>query len=233
MDEKRKDGANMKLSVIMMVQNEEKTIDLALKSVESYADEIFVFDTGSSDETTKILKQHGVNLFIDSIPKIKFGDKSWKHTAVRQFLLSRCHGDWILHLDGDEVYPKETMEEFIKKSKDKTPAYRVEWVNFIAPFKKIVTSRSPLRFWKKELNLIYDKPFPYESFNYQNFPFHSNFVGKMIEKLENPLFHFSCLKKDYWRKKANGEFYLLGGTKTEEYKNEMIDRYAKELEWSQ
>ncbi len=224
----------MKLSVIMMAQNEEKFIDLALKSVECYASEIFVFDTGSSDGTVPILKQHGVTLFTDFIPKIKFGDKSWKHTAVRQFLLSRCSGDWILQLDGDEVYPKETMEEFINRS-EKEVSFQVPWVNFIAPFKQIISRRklSPMRFWKRELGLEYDSQFPYESLNYKKHPFHRRYVGNMIGKLENPLFHFSCLKKNYWRKKGKDEFYLFGGDKTEEYKNEMINRYAKELGWSQ
>ncbi len=224
----------MKLSVIMMVQNEEQTIDLALKSVKPYASEIFVFDTGSSDSTIPILKQHNVILFTDFLPKIKFeGDKSWKHTAIRQFLLSRCKGDWILQLDGDEVYPKETMEEFMKRAQNEQ-AFRVEWINFIAPFKKVITPKklAPMRFWKRELGLVYDRQFPYESLNYKKRPFHSKYVGKMIKQLENPLFHFSCLKKDYWRKKGK-EFYLIGGDKTEDYKNDMINRYAKELGWSQ
>jgi len=217
-----------------MVQNEEKTIDLALRSVEPYADEIFAFETGSFDKTKSIIEQHDVTLFTDNIPPISIMNKNWKYTAIRQFLLSRCKGDWILQLDGDEVYPKETMEEFVKRAKDEV-AFQVPWVNFISPFKQIISKRklSPMRFWKRELGLVYDKQFPYESLNYKNHPFHRRYVGNMIAKLENPLFHFSCFKKYYWRRKGKDNYFLLGGDKTEDYKNEMINRYAKELGWSQ
>jgi len=54
----------IKLSVAMMMRDEEKHIAKVLESVKDIADEIIIVDTGSTDKSIKIAKSFG--------PKIKF-----------------------------------------------------------------------------------------------------------------------------------------------------------------
>jgi glycosyltransferase involved in cell wall biosynthesis len=84
----------MKLSVAMIVKNEEVLIERALSSVVD-ADELVVVDTGSTDSTVALAKQ-----FTDAV----YTDYAWKDdfAAARNISISRCSGDWILILDADE-----------------------------------------------------------------------------------------------------------------------------------
>ncbi|MCL2102597.1 MAG: glycosyltransferase [Syntrophorhabdaceae bacterium] len=86
----------MKISVSMMVQNEERNIERALASCE-FADEIVVVDGGSTDRTMEILSKH---------PRVVAATVPWKgnYADQRNESLSRCSGDWIIRLDADEAF---------------------------------------------------------------------------------------------------------------------------------
>ncbi|MEK6840246.1 MAG: glycosyltransferase [Nanoarchaeota archaeon] len=89
----------MKLSVCMIVKNEEHCLARALDSIKDLADEIVVVDTGSTDRTQEIAKEYTSHVY--SYP--------WNDdfSAARNFSLSKATGDWILVLDADEVIAKE------------------------------------------------------------------------------------------------------------------------------
>lgn len=99
---------NKSITVHTMVKNEEQWIWYALKSVLDYADQILVFDTGSTDKTVKIIKS------IKST-KIIFEQKGEADAVrlriLRQEQLERTKTDWFLIVDGDEVWPLETLAE--------------------------------------------------------------------------------------------------------------------------
>ncbi|MCF8034772.1 MAG: glycosyltransferase family 2 protein [Desulfarculaceae bacterium] len=84
----------LKLSVAIIVQNEEKNLPRWIKSVAPVADEIVAVDSGSSDRTVELLEQAGAKVF----------HRAWTGYAdQRNFLAEKCGGDWILMLDADEV----------------------------------------------------------------------------------------------------------------------------------
>lgn len=84
----------MKLSVSMIVKNEESCLATCLRSVVG-ADELVVVDTGSTDRTREIAAEFGAKLF----------DFPWidDFAAARNFSLSKCTGDFVLILDADEA----------------------------------------------------------------------------------------------------------------------------------
>ncbi|MCB2227286.1 MAG: glycosyltransferase family 2 protein [Desulfarculaceae bacterium] len=84
----------LKLSVAIIVQNEEKNLPRWLGAVAAVADEIVAVDSGSSDRTVELLEKAGAKVY----------HRAWTGYAdQRNFLAEKCSGDWILMLDADEV----------------------------------------------------------------------------------------------------------------------------------
>lgn len=102
------------LSVVLSVRNEEKKLARTLSSI-TWANEIIVVDSDSTDNTVKVAR--------------KFTDKIFSRpnnpmlNVNKNFGFNQATGDWILSLDGDEeVTPLLTREiqETIKDKKQKT-----------------------------------------------------------------------------------------------------------------
>lgn len=110
---------NDRISVSMIVKNEEKMIERCLESVKS-ADEIVIIDTGSTDKTIEIAKKY--------TDKVYFGDEYlWQKDFAfhRNQSLDKCTGDWVLIIDADEILEDngiERLREFISKT-DKSAIY--------------------------------------------------------------------------------------------------------------
>jgi glycosyltransferase involved in cell wall biosynthesis len=84
----------MKLSVAMMVKNEEKHLERCLKSVLEFFPEIIILDTGSSDRTVEIAQKYTRHVY----------HQSWQDNFAlhRNKSFSYATGDWILQIDADE-----------------------------------------------------------------------------------------------------------------------------------
>jgi glycosyltransferase involved in cell wall biosynthesis len=98
-----------RIVVNCLVKNEERWIWYALQSVINYVDQILVWDTGSTDSTADIINSI-------SEPKISFKQvgsvNKDKFTRVRQQMLRLSQeADWIMLLDGDEIWPDEAIKE--------------------------------------------------------------------------------------------------------------------------
>ena len=87
-----------RLSVCLIARNEEKFLGACLESVRGLADEIIVVDTGSTDRTVDIAKEHGAR--VDHF--------TWcdDFSAARNAALAHATGDWVLILDADETVPE-------------------------------------------------------------------------------------------------------------------------------
>jgi len=83
-----------KISLCMIVKDEEEMLDGALASVRDTVDEIIVVDTGSTDGTVDIARAHGARVY----------HHAWDNdfAKARNQSLSYATGDWILILDADE-----------------------------------------------------------------------------------------------------------------------------------
>ncbi|MEK9201171.1 MAG: glycosyltransferase, partial [Patescibacteria group bacterium] len=100
----------MKIVVHTLVRNEQNWIWYALNSIIDYVDEIMVWDNNSTDDTVKIIKSI-------SSSKIKFHqagdlDKD-SFTKARQKMLEETSSDWIMMLDGDEIWPQAAISEAV------------------------------------------------------------------------------------------------------------------------
>jgi len=91
-----------RLSLCMIVKNEEAFLDDCLKSVRGLVDELVVLDTGSTDRTTEIARSHGASVY--------FLPWSDNFSEARNKSLEYASGEWILHLDADERLDERSRE---------------------------------------------------------------------------------------------------------------------------
>ena len=82
-----------RLSLCMIVKNEEETLPRCLKSVCSLVDEIIIVDTGSTDLTLSVAKDFCAQIF-----SFAWDDN---FSSARNYSLDQASGDWILVLDAD------------------------------------------------------------------------------------------------------------------------------------
>lgn len=87
----------MRLSLSMIVRDEQRTVGRVLAQAAEFCDELVVVDTGSTDETTAIARAAGARVL----------DFEWVDDfgAARQCSLEACTGDWVIWLDADDVVP--------------------------------------------------------------------------------------------------------------------------------
>lgn len=92
-----------RLSLAMIVKNEEKNLVQCLESVRTLADEIVIVDTGSKDKTKEIAAQFTHKVF----------DFSWidDFAAARNEAMKHATGDWVLILDADEIIAQDDQEK--------------------------------------------------------------------------------------------------------------------------
>ncbi len=83
-----------KISLCMIVKDEESFLPACLESARGAADEIVVVDTGSADSTVAIAEKFGARVI----------ERSWQDdfAAARNQALAASSGEWILALDADE-----------------------------------------------------------------------------------------------------------------------------------
>ena len=89
------------LSLSMIVRDEEARLGECLRSVQGFADEMVVVDTGSTDATVAIAEAAGAR--VEQIPWP--GDFAPARNQALEFL----KGDWVLVLDADEQLRPEAI----------------------------------------------------------------------------------------------------------------------------
>ncbi len=99
----------MKISLTMIVRNEEPNLESCLRAACPLVDEMVIVDTGSTDDTVEIAKSLGAKVF-----NFKWNDD---FSAARNFAIGKSTGDWNLILDADEIITNISKEEMIEYAK--------------------------------------------------------------------------------------------------------------------
>lgn len=104
----------MRISLCMIVKNEEQFIGDCLHHVLPLVDEAIIVDTGSTDNTLKILDGFGARL---TVRHFKWCDD---FAAARNESLRGAGGDWIIILDADEflTYDHDKLRAFLETAKN-------------------------------------------------------------------------------------------------------------------
>lgn len=90
-----------RLSVVIVALNEAANLARTLESV-SWADELVVVDSGSTDNTLGIAAHYGATVY----------QEEWKGYGTQvNSAIAKCAGPWILNLDADEVVTPRLASE--------------------------------------------------------------------------------------------------------------------------
>lgn len=102
-----------KLSAVLIVRNESANLPRCLDSIRRGVDEIVVLDTGSTDATCKVAREHGADV-VASEPEwsIELGGMRMLSDfgAARNRALSLASGDVALIVDADHCYVWPTLD---------------------------------------------------------------------------------------------------------------------------
>lgn len=161
----------MNLSVVIICLNEQANIERCLNSVQ-WADEILVYDSGSTDQTLQIAQRLGANVV--SGPWLGFGPTKSKAATLAKH-------NWILSLDADEVVSPALVTSLQYMALKEDVAYKIprlscylnHWVRFGGwyPDYQIRLFHRSYSQWNQ--NLIHEKV-----------------EATAYEKLKDPLLHY-------------------------------------------
>lgn len=162
-----------KVSVIIITGNEENNISACLESV-SWADEIVVVDSESTDNTVGIAKEFTDKIFI----------KKWEgYSKQKAYALSLVKNDWILSIDADERVSNEFASEIKNLGLNGAHGFRVKRANYFLG--KLMKGCGWGNDW--QLRLV-NKNFAKLSER----QVHEKFIVEgEIKKLESPINHYS------------------------------------------
>jgi GT2 family glycosyltransferase len=93
--QRKVDEAAPLLSACLIVKDEQDNLPLCLEALSGLADEVVVYDTGSTDETVRIAREAGATV-VEGYWDDDFG-------RARNAALAACTGRWILSVDADEI----------------------------------------------------------------------------------------------------------------------------------
>jgi tetratricopeptide (TPR) repeat protein len=107
-----------KLSLCLIVKNEEENLPACLASAADLVDEVVVVDTGSTDRTREVAARHGAR--VSTFPWVD------SFAAARNESLRQATGQWIFWLDADDRIDeanRRRLRDLIANLGDKNAAY--------------------------------------------------------------------------------------------------------------
>lgn len=192
----------------MIVKNEDQFIWFSIKSVIDYLDKILIWDTGSKDDTVKIIKllqqEYPKKVIFEEVGDVDVAGL----TKKRQQMLDQTKSDWLLLVDGDEVWWKDSLEKTIDIIQNEkiyavvTPIYNLigdiyHYQEESAGDYKILGRKGHfnIRFINRTIpGLHLENDYPLEGY-YDN---QNRLIQNIEEKLkfiDGPLMHFSHLQR--------------------------------------
>ncbi len=189
------------LSVCMIVQNAEKTLEIALESLDGVYDELIVVDGGSTDSTCEIALRYGAKV-ISSAWTGNFSDQ-------RNVSLKEVKTDWVFIIDADEFIDLKTMEflRYVKANGTQLDAdHFLITRKWISPFSKkyYVNSQPHFPDWQCRL-YKYDKALFYSG------QIHCVIHGlkeRGISSLELGVYHLDLLVKSESQRQEKVQIYM-------------------------
>lgn len=129
----------VKLTVCLLTYNSERLLEECIEPLIRIADEMVVVDSGSSDNTLKILLAHGIRVVHHPYTT---------HSDQMNHAITLAANDWVLCMDSDEILDQATVDAILRLKdnlKDKSRAYRISryWYALGQPVRALYPVSSP------------------------------------------------------------------------------------------
>lgn len=132
----------LKLTLGMIVKNEEAMLRLTLPIIAKSFDEIIAVDAYSTDKTYEVLERHGALIY----------HREWdnNYSAARNAVIERGTGDFMVMLDADEAMWPADIAALRKLAEDRNffSLRRVEFVNDMFHYDPKVAPDYQCRFFR-------------------------------------------------------------------------------------
>ena len=96
---------DQKITVVIPCLNEEQGIELVLRRLPDFVDEVIVVDNGSTDRTSDVAESFGAKVIRENV-------RGYGRAYKRGF--AGAQGDIIITLDGDHSYPPDALSYLIE-----------------------------------------------------------------------------------------------------------------------
>lgn len=125
----------MKIWTNTICHNEENFIWFSVMSVVDFVDKMIIWDTGSTDKTVEIIREM-IKIKGSKIEFRQVGPVDSQTLVLRrQEMLDRSRCDWVIILDADEIWSKESIKDLVqelsKKESQSLPAVVVPFYNLV------------------------------------------------------------------------------------------------------
>jgi hypothetical protein len=147
------------LAMLIMVKNEEKSIELTIKSVKNHIKHIIVFDTGSTDNTINIMKEtcKKYNMILHlkigqfkSFPESRNEALEFAETInIKNLILMDAGDEFNCYLNPDELY------YCLRLNYKKLGIVKQQWI-----YNDKCEEHTDIRFVKNKENMRYDILYP-------------------------------------------------------------------------
>ncbi len=167
------------ISAFIITQNEEARLARTIAALRSWAGEIVVVDSGSTDRTVEIACGMGARVV----------HREWTgYGCQKQFAERQCRHEWVLNVDADEVVTRELADEIqslFREGEHPTPAaYKLRILTVYPgdrrprPFAK---DYNIVRLYHKSVGTYRDHPVFDRVILYKN----------LVRQLQQPILHYS------------------------------------------
>jgi len=182
----------MKLSYLITFSTETNSLKNLLERVYLFKDKedemVLLVDSGNSgEETKKILQEFLTGKNVDDNIKYWEHNLNNNYSEHKNFGISKCSGDYIFQIDGDEN-PTETLLENVKDIIEANPTIEVFWIPRINDFKGVTTEHAKQWGWRLTESSTYKRPIinwpDPQGRLFKNVPDRIKWVGRLHERVE-------------------------------------------------
>lgn len=195
----------IKISVCMIVKNEEKVLSRCLDCVKKFADEIIIVDTGSTDKTLDIAKN-----YTDKVYKIWWQNN---FSIARNFSFSKATKEYIMWLDADDIIHNSEIDKIKKLKQTLSPEIDIVMMKYTS---------GDMFFYRERLIKNNPNQFRWHGFVHEVIPLSGNIIYKEIT-----VTHEKPHQKNY--SKRNLKIYELAKKQHKNFSNRDTYYYAREL----
>lgn len=182
---------SLPISVFIITHNEARRLARTIEAAQTFASQIVVVDSGSTDDTVAIAERLGADVFVNAWPG---------YGPQKRFAEDQCTADWWFNLDADEVVTdalRQELEQVFATPPADPAAFRVRIHN-------VYPGDTHPRWLANDYNVV--RLYHRDAGRYRDHSTYDRVVlndGIETRPLTNPVYHFSIVDWDQMIDKGN------------------------------